>query len=639
MRKFAFLLIGLLFSPMFCRAGKSADTPATSSPSPHLLPVKIEGKWGFINLNGRIVIPAQYYNKPEFSEGVAAVCLKGLWGFIDETGRFVLEPRFHETRSFKNGYAAVRSGKKWEVIDRKGIPFDKIGFDEVGDVSEGKFFIRDGKHTGYIDIPTRMVIVGSWDYCDEFSSGLAKVSLGDLVGFIDGNGKMVIKPRYSPGSGAFSPGTDLIPFGIFEYGHEEIMSDGTPARQRLGPKYGFIGRNGYFVIKPEFSSTDPFHEDLACISNDDKKYGFVDSSGKVIIAPQFDWADGFSESMACIKSEGLYGFINKSGAIVIKPQFITPSSFHHGLAIVNRGGEYGLIDAHGDYRVSPQYTKLEDFNGRAVYYEKEGEYGYLDSSGRIIWSYQKQNASKANNHNFLMRFLARRSSKEGHYEMGTAIIIIIVVATILLFLKRWLRRHWIYIFGGCFVFLVTGYGLARWSLAKIEDSEWKIANTSNTATAIKQHVLNWPDGKYADVAASVLSAPVALPYKASAKGERASASGSFAFSGISAVPAGSLEHALSTIIPVDEDLLVMDGTLNQFMLDGVIIDLESTSYHDGIVHTKYFGNLKCKLDRFTPSDGASLICSCSLDQREALHEFVGKSKSLGGAGVSGMFEK
>ena len=55
-----------------------------------LAPVKLKGKWGYIDRNGALIIPAQYDDAGGFSEGLAPVKLKGKWGYIDRNGTWRL---------------------------------------------------------------------------------------------------------------------------------------------------------------------------------------------------------------------------------------------------------------------------------------------------------------------------------------------------------------------------------------------------------------------------------------------------------------------------------------------------------------------------------------------------------------------
>jgi hypothetical protein len=64
-----------------------------------LAEVEVNGKWGFIDTSGRMVIQPQFATDestlPGFSEGLAAVD-KEVWkvGYIDKTGKWVIQPKY-----------------------------------------------------------------------------------------------------------------------------------------------------------------------------------------------------------------------------------------------------------------------------------------------------------------------------------------------------------------------------------------------------------------------------------------------------------------------------------------------------------------------------------------------------------------
>ncbi|HEF3474383.1 TPA: WG repeat-containing protein, partial [Campylobacter coli] len=51
------------------------------------------------------------------------------------------------------------------------------------------------------------------------------------------------------------------------------------------------------------------------------KWGFIDKNGEFVIEPKFDGVGNFSEGLARVELNGKYGFIDKSGKIVIEPKF------------------------------------------------------------------------------------------------------------------------------------------------------------------------------------------------------------------------------------------------------------------------------------------------------------------------------
>ena len=80
-----------------------------------------ELKYGYMNKDGTLLIPAIYEDAHEFSEGLASVKLGGKWGFIDRTGKVVVPMQFEDAGVFKNGLASVR-------VKNQGMGFiDKVG--------------------------------------------------------------------------------------------------------------------------------------------------------------------------------------------------------------------------------------------------------------------------------------------------------------------------------------------------------------------------------------------------------------------------------------------------------------------------------------------------------------------------------
>jgi len=65
-----------------------------------LAAVVYEGKWGFINTKGEIVIPFEYEDVTSFSNGKAAVLMDGYWGYVDTAGEFVVLPEFEQAGAF-----------------------------------------------------------------------------------------------------------------------------------------------------------------------------------------------------------------------------------------------------------------------------------------------------------------------------------------------------------------------------------------------------------------------------------------------------------------------------------------------------------------------------------------------------------
>ena len=94
----------------------------------------IDGKFGFFNSYGEVVIGPSYDFAYPFSEGLAAVCsgcspaedgehilIKGgRFGYIDRHGNAAIPLRYDEARPFRGGKADVMLDSVWSCIDLEG---------------------------------------------------------------------------------------------------------------------------------------------------------------------------------------------------------------------------------------------------------------------------------------------------------------------------------------------------------------------------------------------------------------------------------------------------------------------------------------------------------------------------------------
>lgn len=79
--------------------------------------VKIDGKWCYIDTDGKKISDKTYNEARPYSNGLAAVCIDGKWGFIDENETVVIEPKFFGAKDFnEKGSCFVQTGDKWQLL-------------------------------------------------------------------------------------------------------------------------------------------------------------------------------------------------------------------------------------------------------------------------------------------------------------------------------------------------------------------------------------------------------------------------------------------------------------------------------------------------------------------------------------------
>lgn len=79
-----------------------------------------EGKWGYCDTTGRVVIPPMFNRVGRFCEGMARARQEGKWGYIDHCGAWVIRPEYDWASDFQNGVAKVWLDGHVVFVDRHG---------------------------------------------------------------------------------------------------------------------------------------------------------------------------------------------------------------------------------------------------------------------------------------------------------------------------------------------------------------------------------------------------------------------------------------------------------------------------------------------------------------------------------------
>jgi hypothetical protein len=252
-----------------------------------LLPVEVEGKWGFKDRHGKIVIRPIFdvVSLFGFQEGLAAVSFHGKWGYIDTTGSWVIDPVFDFAERFSEGLAAVNmggervrgrygdttEGGKWGYIDKTGNVAIPLKFDGAESFGEELAAVEINGQWGYIDKTGRLAIPPKFDYGAHFTEGLAGVYIGRKWSFIDKSGEFIGNLRF-----------DQISF----------FSEGLAA-VRVGSKWGYVNRKGQLVIKAEYDFVMPFSGGEARV-NRDGGWDSIDKTG--VSSGKWNFAAGSPEN-------------------------------------------------------------------------------------------------------------------------------------------------------------------------------------------------------------------------------------------------------------------------------------------------------------------------------------------------------
>lgn len=259
-------------------------------------------KAGYIDASGTLVIPSvwSFYGEPlsnlnmpqfwrkdrnaNFSEGLAAVlAADGKLGYIDKTGKVVIPPQFLFARPFSEGLAAVANDNyAFGYIDAQGKVVIPLTYPNVypGNFSEGIARVKASGDITFVDHqnnPQVVVKTGVYFAGYDFHDGMAKISDNNIWhGFINRGGHIVAEPHYRY-AGEFSEGLAAV-----------VDKDGTA---------GYLDPSGKIAIPlSEGTLGCQFRGGLARVFVDDpttnagktqhhSEMAYIDKSGKYVVPP------------------------------------------------------------------------------------------------------------------------------------------------------------------------------------------------------------------------------------------------------------------------------------------------------------------------------------------------------------------
>jgi hypothetical protein len=301
--------------------------------------VNADGRAVAINVSGDSVlaVPKNATKVYPFSEGLAVVEIDGKCGYINKKGKIVIEPEYSLAAGFHQGRAFVFSDT-WKVIDKKGKIIVDGQFDKLyADFTEQGYAIvidNNGKY-GTIDKD------GKWLINPQFEGLMAD---GDLLGFVENkkygwgdlNGKIIIPAQFTWIGAGFRT-NDIV----------SVIIDG---------KVGFVDKKGNIQFDDEcnFIKLVGYHNLIPVRKGD--KWGYVDTKGKWLIDAQFEDAWGFVGDVAPVAANKKIGFINKEGKYVAQPVYKNALFGNGYFCEINYKGEIELYDRSSDYKHANFYV-------------------------------------------------------------------------------------------------------------------------------------------------------------------------------------------------------------------------------------------------------------------------------------------
>ena len=439
---FVFVLVSaiLLWSPVSVLARSGVDT---------LYPVLQNGKWGYINQKGKVIIPFSFDQAGLFKHNRAIVTKDKLFGVINEKGKYIVAPAFDFISDFDCVPSlAIRGKEKYMLFpDGKEMSYQSKGIISVAYCHENLMFFRGTTNLwGLLDSTGSIIVQPSYEEVRVFREHLASVKKNGKWGYINSAGKPVVPCMYRAVEDYFFNGLSAVqsdsgwfvidstgrrisdfPFTSVTYRYRSFTG-GT-----FGGKMRFISREGNLLFPDAFDSTAVVfvdHLESHIPVRHDGLWGYVDHKGRWIIPPKFEEASGFYGYWAEVRMNGRAGIIGTDGHFIVSPQYESCAWLYpSGIVKVRNDDQltYSLIDTTGKLILPMECERFYYFekeraiwaviNDHWILYNEKGEQlsqslyywgeplysflpfytqphgsvngtrnmGYMNASGRVVW--------------------------------------------------------------------------------------------------------------------------------------------------------------------------------------------------------------------------------------------------------------
>lgn len=223
-----------------------------------------DGLWGFVDKHGQTIVRPEYQDADSFSEGLARVRKGGLNGYIDLDGRLVLPFKYARSGRLRQGliwYQCSTGIFNSAYMDRSGKQVLPCKYQEASDFGpDGLARARMWDLYGFIDARGTAVLNFAYRLAGHFDGGMTGVLRDDGFFYIDRSGRRLLRVAASDTPGDFSEGL-------------------APVRSGANMRWGYMDSAGRLAIASVFFEAGPFHRGLALVRGPDG-YRDASSTGK-----------------------------------------------------------------------------------------------------------------------------------------------------------------------------------------------------------------------------------------------------------------------------------------------------------------------------------------------------------------------
>lgn len=269
-----------------------------------LYPVSYNGKWGYANEVGELIIPCKFDTVKFFNYGLSAVKYNDKYGFLKTNGDWHIKPKYDYASNFgPNCAEVVKNGIKkrinWRNKKCKIITINQGGCGSLVERTKKETYSikKDGKYAIVSQIYLKEPLSNGFkiqkdttdyifDEVIEFSFEKLLVRKNDKYGFFDVNNMdnlKIVAEEYEVYEVKNGYSLDSIKFQFDEFKIEYETYGGNQNKYEVGntpfriDKYwGIISSHGQIILPANYLDVEIATWKLAKVEFEENKFGYVD---------------------------------------------------------------------------------------------------------------------------------------------------------------------------------------------------------------------------------------------------------------------------------------------------------------------------------------------------------------------------
>ncbi|TYP68891.1 WG repeat-containing protein [Paenibacillus methanolicus] len=284
----------------------------------------------------------------------------GKYGFLNINGDVVIEPVFDEVEEFGDGIALVTKNNEIFIMKQSGETIRLSQFTAAGPVKSGLFWVYDKEKDKYgvLNKSLESVIPCKYDRITVYENNQIRGKLGKEVHLLDSNGDIII--------------SDFRLFG-------NLNNDRALIKQKMN--FGYLDNQGEVAIPIEYDMANKFSNELGVVFKGGK-WGAIDKFGETVVPFRYNFLSNFNDDVAFFGLKKI-GLLNKNGTVLVKPLYEEYKNYSEGYAPVKLNGKWGYIDNEGRIHITPQFDEAERFKNGYAIINKDGTDGLLSITGEV----------------------------------------------------------------------------------------------------------------------------------------------------------------------------------------------------------------------------------------------------------------